>query len=190
MGVCFEIRDEPYGGNLGSTLTVGPNTRLYWWHWINNHFRLVIFRRLGRELLFYKTPVTRRDQSNGFDDFPPPTFGTYSWNQASNQSCWFGQCWTNVTDVTIRYHHVVFWLFWVLQTGLGDPSSDVPSSSTSVMVLTWTDLPNVICFNVPSFPCPPPSSNFGDERVKSMIKCPVVLSRGPPPSSNLGDERV
>ena len=29
-----------------------------------------------------------------------------------------------------------------LQTGLGDPSSDVPSSPTSVIVLAGTDLPN------------------------------------------------
>ena len=36
------------------------------------------------------------------------------------------------------YSHVL-----EVQTGLGDPSSDVPSSSTSVMVLTGTDLPNV-----------------------------------------------
>ena len=33
-----------------------------------------------------------------------------------------------------------------------------------------------------------PSSNFGDERVKSMNKCPVVPSRCQ--SSNLGDERI
>ena len=46
------------------------------------------------------------------------------------------------------------------------------------------------CFYVPSFRCPPQSSNFGDERVKSMNKCPIVLSRCPPSSSNLGDERV
>ena len=72
-----------------------------------------------------------------------------------------------------------------IQTGLGDPSSDVPSSFTSDLVLTGTDLPNVFLLL-----CPPPSSNFEDERVKSMNKCPVVLSRCPPPSSNFGDERV
>ena len=34
----------------------------------------------------------------------------------------------------------------LLQTGLGDPSSDVPSSSTSVLVLMGTDLPWVIFY--------------------------------------------
>ena len=29
LGACFEIRDEPYGGRLVPTLTVGPNIRLY-----------------------------------------------------------------------------------------------------------------------------------------------------------------
>ena len=77
-----------------------------------------------------------------------------------------------------------------IQTGLGDPSSDVPSSSTSGMVLMGTDLPNVFLLLCSVFQCPPPSSNFGDERVKSMNTCPVVLSRCPPPSSNLGEERV
>ena len=40
----------------------------------------------------------------------------------------------------------------IIQTGLGDLSSDVPSSSTSVMVLTGTDLPNVcllLCSVIP-----------------------------------------
>ena len=46
------------------------------------------------------------------------------------------------------------------------------------------------CFYVPSFRCPPPSSNFGDKRVDSMNKCPVVPSRCPPQSANLGDERI
>ena len=39
-----------------------------------------------------------------------------------------------------------------IQTGLGDPSSDVPSSSTSVLVLMGTDLPNVfllLCSVIP-----------------------------------------
>ena len=28
LGPFFEILDKPYGGNLGPTLTVGPNIRL------------------------------------------------------------------------------------------------------------------------------------------------------------------
>ena len=28
MGVLLEIRGKPYGGRLGSTLSVGPNIRL------------------------------------------------------------------------------------------------------------------------------------------------------------------
>ena len=33
------------------------------------------------------------------------------------------------------------------------------------------------CFYVLPFRCPPPSSDFGDQRVKSLDKRPVVLSR-------------
>ena len=38
--------------------------------------------------------------------------------------------------------------------------------------------PMNFCLNyILSFRCPPPSSDFGDERVKSMGRCAVVLSR-------------
>ena len=29
LGACLEIRNEPYRGSLGPTLTVGPNIRLH-----------------------------------------------------------------------------------------------------------------------------------------------------------------
>ena len=38
LSVCFEIRDEPYGGSLGPTLTVGPNIRLCAYMWPKTQF--------------------------------------------------------------------------------------------------------------------------------------------------------
>ena len=56
-----------------------------------------------------------------------------------------------------------------IQTGLGDPSSDVPSSSTSVMILTGTGLPNVFLLLCSAFRCPPPSSDFGTKGLNQGV---------------------
>ena len=78
----------------------------------------------------------------------------------------------------------------LLQTGLGDPSSDVPSSSTSVLVLMGTVLPNVFLLLCSVIPMSASVIKFRGERVKSMNKCPIVPSRCPLQSSNLGDEKI
>ena len=60
----------------------------------------------------------------------------------------FGPCTHNGRQT--HYHCLQVRL--MVQTGLGDPSSNVPSSSTSVMVLMGTDLPNVfllLCSVIP-----------------------------------------
>ena len=56
-------------------------------------------------------------------------------------------------------------------------SSDVPSSSTSVTILTGTDLPNVFLLLYSAIPISASVSRFRGQMVKSMRKFPVVLSR-------------
>ena len=77
----------------------------------------------------------------------------------------------------------------IIQTGLGDPSSDVPSSSTSVMVLTGS----AQCIFASMFRHSDVCLRHQISWLKGLnqcIKCPVFPSRCLPPSSNLGDERV
>ena len=86
--------------------------------------------------------------------------------------------------------HVLMLL--IIQTGLGDSSSDVLQFSTSITVLTGTDLPNVFLLLLLCSATPMSASviKFRDESVKSLHKLPVVLSSCPPPSSNIDEERV
>ena len=73
--------------------------------------------------------------------------------------------------------HTISKMLLYIHIGLENPSSDVQQSFTSITILTGMDLPNVFFFLCSAIPMSPSVIKFRDNRVKSMHKRPVVLSR-------------